>query len=125
MLANKLSENKKNTVLLITGHKFIYSYAFWLFTNCSKKANKQNYGFETEPESNTAGRKLYWPRGRGWGGSSSINAMIYTRGHSSDYDHWRQLGNPGWSYDDVLPYFKRAENYEGDGDEEYHGQGGP
>ena len=49
----------------------------------------------------------------------------YTRGHSSDYDHWRQLGNPGWSYDDVLPYFKRAENYEGDGDEEFHGQGGP
>ena len=89
------------------------------------KANKQNYGFETEPESNTAGRKLYWPRGKGWGGSSSINAMIYTRGHSSDYDHWRQLGNPGWSYDDVLPYFKRAENYEGDGDEEFHGQGGP
>ena len=70
------------------------------------KASKQNYGFETEPESNTAGRKLCWPRGKGWGGSSSINAMIYTRGHSSDYDHWKQLGNPGWSYDDVLPYFK-------------------
>ena len=75
--------------------------------------------------SNTAVRKLFWPRGRGWGGSSSINAMIYTRGHSSDYDHWRQLGNSGWSYDDVLPYFKRAENYEGDGDEEYHGKNGP
>ena len=51
--------------------------------------------------------------------------MIYTRGHSSDYDHWRQLGNPGWSYDDVLPYFKRAENHEGDGDQEYHGKNGP
>ena len=128
VLANKLSDNDKNSVLLIeAGGKdtnlFIHMPSG--YSQIVPKSNKQNYGFETEPESNTAGRKLYWPRGRGWGGSSSINAMIYTRGHSSDYDHWRQLGNPGWSYDDVLPYFKRAENYEGDGDEEFHGQGGP
>ena len=128
VLANKLSENKKNTVLIIeAGGKdtnlFIHMPSG--YSQIVPKSNKQNYGFETEPENNTAGRKLYWPRGKGWGGSSSINAMIYTRGHSSDYDHWRQLGNPGWSYDDVLPYFKRAENYEGDGDEEFHGQGGP
>ena len=51
--------------------------------------------------------------------------MIYIRGHSSDYHHMRQLGNPGWSYEDVLPYFKRAENYEGDGDSEFHGKNGP
>jgi choline dehydrogenase len=128
VLANKLSENKKNSVLLIeAGGKdnnlFIHMPSG--YSQIVPKSNKQNYGFETEPENNTAGRKLYWPRGKGWGGSSSINAMIYTRGHSSDYDHWRQLGNPGWSYDDVLPYFKRAENYEGDGDEEYHGKDGP
>ena len=128
VLANKLSENKKSSVLLLeAGGKdnnlFIHMPSG--YSQIVPKASKQNYGFETEPETNTAERKLYWPRGRGWGGSSSINAMIYTRGHSSDYDHWRQLGNPGWSYDDVLPYFKRAENYEGDGDREFHGKNGP
>ena len=128
VLANKLSENQKSSVLLLeAGGKdnnlFIHMPSG--YSQIVPKASKQNYGFETEPETNTAERKLYWPRGRGWGGSSSINAMIYTRGHSSDYDHWRQLGNPGWSYDDVLPYFKRAENYEGDGDEEFHGKNGP
>ena len=128
VLANKLSENQKSSVLLLeAGGKdnnlFIHMPSG--YSQIVPKASKQNYGFETEPETNTAERKLYWPRGRGWGGSSSINAMIYTRGHSSDYDHWRQLGNPGWSYDDVLPYFKRAENYEGDGDKEFHGKNGP
>ena len=128
VLANKLSENEKSSVLLLeAGGKdnnlFIHMPSG--YSQIVPKASKQNYGFETEPETNTAERKLYWPRGRGWGGSSSINAMIYTRGHSSDYDHWRQLGNPGWSYDDVLPYFKRAENYEGDGDREFHGKNGP
>ena len=128
VLANKLSESKKNTVLVIeAGGKdtnlFIHMPSG--YSQIVPNSGKLNYGFETEPEINTAGRKLFWPRGRGWGGSSSINAMIYTRGHSSDYDHWRQLGNPGWSYDDVLPYFKRAENYEGDGDEEFHGKNGP
>ena len=87
--------------------------------------NDNNYGFETEPESTTNNRPLYWPRGKGWGGSSSINAMIYIRGHSYDYDLWRQQGNEGWSYDDVLPYFKKAENFHGDGDEEFHGYEGP
>ena len=128
VLANKLSENQKSSVLLLeAGGKdnnlFIHMPSG--YSQIVPKASNQNYGFETEPETNTAERKLYWPRGRGWGGSSSINAMIYTRGHSSDYDHWRQLGNPGWSYDDVLPYFKRAENYEGDGDREFHGKNGP
>jgi len=128
VLANKLSESERNSVLLIEAggkDKNLFIHMPSGYSQIVPKASKQNYGFETEPESNAAGRKLYWPRGKGWGGSSSINAMIYTRGHSSDYDHWRQLGNPGWSYDDVLPYFKRAENYEGDGDEEFHGQGGP
>jgi choline dehydrogenase len=67
---------------------------------------------------------MYWPRGKTWGGSSSINAMLYVRGHASDYDHWRQLGNEGWSYDDVLPYFKKAEHNER-GPSEFHGVDGP
>ena len=128
VLANKLSENEKNSVLIIEAggkDKNLFIHMPSGYSQIVPNANKQNYGFETEPENNTANRKLYWPRGRGWGGSSSINAMIYIRGHSSDYDHWRQLGNPGWSYDDVLPYFKRAENYEGDGDERFHGKNGP
>ena len=87
VLANKLSENEKNSVLLIeAGGKdtnlFIHMPSG--YSQIVPKSNKQNYGFETEPEDNTTGRKLYWPRGRGWGGSSSINAMIYIRGHSSD-----------------------------------------
>ena len=68
---------------------------------------------------------MYWPRGRGWGGSSSINAMVYIRGHAFDYDLWRQMGNNGWSYDDVLPYFKKAESFNGEGDKDYHGFEGP
>src|SRR3546814_19023841 len=71
-----------------------------------------------------AGRSIDWPRGRVLGGSSSINGLIYIRGQREDFDHWRQLGNAGWSYEDVLPYFKRAECYEG-GEDEIHGGNGP
>ena len=83
-----------------------------------------NWGFWTEPEPNLEGRKLWWPRGRGLGGSSSINGMIYIRGHARDYDTWRQMGLTGWGYADVLPYFKRSEGFEG-GADAYHGAGGP
>jgi choline dehydrogenase len=83
-----------------------------------------NWGFWTEPEPNLDGRKLWWPRGKGWGGSSSINGMIYIRGHARDYDQWAQTGLRGWSYADVLPYFKRSETLEGGGDP-YHGDDGP
>jgi choline dehydrogenase len=83
-----------------------------------------NWGFWTEPEPNLDGRKLWWPRGRGLGGSSSINGMIYIRGHARDYDLWRQMGLTGWGYSDVLPYFKRAETFEG-GADAYHGGEGP
>ncbi len=69
-------------------------------------------------------RKLWWPRGKGWGGCSSINGMIYIRGHARDYDQWRQMGLAGWSYADVLPYFKRSESLEGGGDA-WHGEAGP
>jgi choline dehydrogenase len=83
-----------------------------------------NWGFWTEPEPHLDNRKLWWPRGRGLGGSSSINGMIYIRGHARDYDLWRQTGLTGWGYADVLPYFKRAEGFEG-GADAYHGADGP
>ena len=83
-----------------------------------------NWAFQTEFQSGLAGRRGYQPRGKGLGGSSSINAQIYIRGHPTDYDHWAELGNPGWSWADVLPYFRRSEHNEHFNDE-YHGQGGP
>jgi choline dehydrogenase len=83
-----------------------------------------NWGFWTEPEPNLDERRLWWPRGRGWGGSSSINGMIYIRGHARDFDQWRRMGLTGWGYAEVLPYFKRSEGFEG-GADDYHGGEGP
>jgi choline dehydrogenase-like flavoprotein len=87
-------------------------------------ARPLNWGFETVPQPGLGGRRGYQPRGRVMGGSSSVNAMIYIRGHRSDYDHWAAEGNPGWSWDEVLPYFKRAENNER-GADAFHATGGP
>ena len=67
-----------------------------------------NWRYETMPQKHCNDRRMYWPRGKTLGGSSSINAMLYVRGHASDYDHWRQLGNEGWSYDDVLPLLQEG-----------------
>lgn len=83
-----------------------------------------NYGFQTVPQAGLNGRRGYQPRGRGLGGSSAINAMVYTRGHRSDYDHWAALGNAGWSYEELLPYFKRSESNASIRDG-YHGSDGP
>lgn len=83
-----------------------------------------NWAFETVPQAGLNGRCGYQPRGKTLGGSSSINAMLYVCGNRWDYDHWAALGNPGWSYADVLPYFRKAENNE-DFHDDYHGQGGP
>lgn len=83
-----------------------------------------NYAYETVPQAGLNGRRGYQPRGKTLGGSSSINAMLYVRGHRWDYDHWAALGNPGWSYDEVLPLFRRAEHNEQFHDA-FHGQGGP
>jgi choline dehydrogenase len=83
-----------------------------------------NWAFETVPQPGLNGRRGYQPRGKTLGGSSSINAMLYVRGHRWDYDHWASLGNAGWSYDEVLPYFCKAENNE-DFQNAHHGQGGP
>ena len=86
--------------------------------------NVNNWAFNTVPQKGLNGRVGYQPRGKGLGGSSAINAMVYIRGHRADYDHWASLGNSGWAYSDVLPYFKRSEN-NADFDGEYHGKGGP
>jgi choline dehydrogenase len=83
-----------------------------------------NWCYETEPDPGAAGRKVFWPRGKVLGGSSSINGMVYIRGQAEDFDHWRQLGCAGWSFADVLPYFKRSEHQVRGGDE-FHGTGGP
>ena len=84
-----------------------------------------NWMYETEPDPGANGRKLFWPRGKVLGGSSSINGLLYVRGQPADYDHWRQLGNQGWAWDDVLPYFKRSEGRVGPGDDTLRGREGP
>jgi choline dehydrogenase-like flavoprotein len=83
-----------------------------------------NWCYETEPDPGAADRRVFWPRGKVLGGSSSINGMVYIRGQAEDFDHWRQLGNTGWSFDDVLPYFKRSE-HQTRGADAFHGTGGP
>src|ERR1700752_229839 len=84
---------------------------------------RSDWCFRTEPEPGLNGRSLAYPRGKVIGGSSAINAMIYMRGQAADYDHWRQLGLPGWGWDDVLPFFKRHEDHHGRADA-MHGVGG-
>lgn len=125
-LAARLSEDGESSVCLIEAgptHKhFSVSTPGLLLLNMVTK--KRNWGFETVPQKGLNGRKGYQPRGKMLGGSSGSNAMIYIRGHKSDYDHWAELGNKGWAYEDVLPFFKKAEHYEG-GESDYHGTKGP
>jgi choline dehydrogenase len=83
-----------------------------------------DWGYRTEEEPQLGGRRIAWPRGRVWGGSGSIGAMVYVRGHPRDFDEWEAMGNPGWGWADVLPWFKRAENHER-GPSVLHGTGGP
>jgi choline dehydrogenase len=85
---------------------------------------KVNWLYANEPDDAVAGRRIPNPRGKVLGGSSSINGLVYIRGQREDYDHWRQLGNPGWSYDDVLPWFRKSEDQQR-GADDYHGVGGP
>jgi len=125
VLANRLSEDPQVKVLLLEAggpdtQKEIHipvAFSKLFKTSC-------DWAYYTEPEAACANRNMYWPRGKVMGGSSSINAMIYIRGNRHDYDHWRDLGNPGWSYADVLPYFKKSEANE-NGASEYHGSDGP
>jgi choline dehydrogenase-like flavoprotein len=125
-VAGRLSEDAGTSVALLdAGGKndnWIVTTPFALILMVAGKVN--NWAFETVPQKGLNGRIGYQPRGKGLGGSSAINAMVYIRGHRWDYDHWASLGNTGWSYSDVLPYFKRSEN-NAEFDGEYHGKSGP
>ncbi|HEY2483097.1 MAG TPA: GMC family oxidoreductase N-terminal domain-containing protein, partial [Caulobacteraceae bacterium] len=116
VLANRLSADAATKVLLLEAggkdNSILVKMPAGVGAILPEKGDF-NWGFWTEPEPHLDGRRLWWPRGRGWGGSSSINGMIYIRGHARDYDLWRQMGLTGWGYADVLPYFKRAESFEG------------
>ena len=127
VLANRLSESGRSTVCLIEAGKAKSNMLVRMPAGVGqllKAPNAYNWFFHTEPQRHLDNRKLYWPRGKGVGGSSSINGMIYIRGHARDYDQWRQTGLAGWGYDDVLPYFKKAETYE-EGADKFHGGDGP
>ncbi|MCW3006394.1 MAG: FAD-dependent oxidoreductase [Solirubrobacterales bacterium] len=84
----------------------------------------EDWGYRTTAQAGCAGRELHWPRGRVLGGSSALNGMIYVRGNRADYDGWAAAGNPGWTYDEVLPLFRRSEDFDG-GSDVFHGAGGP
>ncbi len=125
VLANRLSADPNIRVLLLEAggpddNPWIHIPVGYFKTLHNPETD---WCYETEPDPGLNGRSLEWPRGKTLGGSSSINGLLYIRGQSQDYDYWRQLGNTGWSYDDVLPYFKRSENNERGGDD-HHGQDG-
>ena len=127
VLAGRLTEDANVKVLLLEAGGKDTSILVKMpagVGNLIKDKGDYNWGFWTEEEPHLNNRKLWWPRGKGWGGSSSINGMVYIRGHARDYDQWRQMGLAGWGYADVLPYFKRSESLEGGGDE-WHGGDGP
>ena len=126
-LANRLSDDPAVKVCLIEAGKKDNSLMVRMPAGVGsliKQENDFNWGFWTEPQKHMNGRKLYWPRGRGWGGSSSINGMIYIRGHAGDYDQWGQMGLKGWDYASVLPYFKKSETLD-KGEDAFHGGSGP
>ena len=124
-VANRLSADPRNKVLLLEAGRASHPWSripigyARLITNPTA-----NWLYSSEPEANTNGRKLPVPRGKLLGGSSAINGMAFVRGQAQDFDSWAQMGNQGWSYDDVLPFFKRMERYEG-GDDAFRGRDGP
>lgn len=126
VLANRLSADGGHSVLLLeAGPK---DSNLWIHVPLGYgklfKEKTVNWMYQTEPEPGLNGRQVFQPRGKVLGGSSSINGLLYVRGQHEDYDRWRQRGNAGWGFDDVLPYFKKAEDQQR-GADDYHGAGGP
>ena len=126
VLANRLSADPKNRVLLLeAGGRDINPWIHIPVGYFKSMHNpKTDWCYETESDPGLNDRSIQWPRGRVLGGSSSINGLLYIRGQAEDYDHWRQLGNTGWSFEDVLPYFLRSEDQRRGGDA-FHATGGP
>ncbi|SAL28295.1 glucose-methanol-choline oxidoreductase [Caballeronia cordobensis] len=126
VVASRLSEDPAVRVLLVEAGPDMNT--FWVRTPAGGGKlfmdRRFNWAFDTEPVPTLGGRTVYWPRGKGLGGSSSINGMIYMRGQPGDFDHWAALGNPGWSWAEVLPYFVRSETNQR-GANDYHGAQGP
>jgi choline dehydrogenase len=126
VLANRLSADPGNSVLLLEAggadsNPWIHIPVGYFKTMHDPKLD---WCYKTEPDEAVAGRRIDWPRGKVLGGSSSLNGLLYVRGQHEDYDRWAELGNAGWSFKDVLPYFKKSEDQE-HGASEYHGVGGP
>jgi choline dehydrogenase len=126
VLASRLTEDAGVTVGVIEAGGSDLSLFVHMPSALSIPMNTKrfNWGYETEPEPGLDGRVMNCPRGRGWGGSSSVNGMVYIRGHAMDFDTWVEMGARGWSYADVLPYFRKAETRAAGGDE-YRGGEGP
>jgi choline dehydrogenase len=126
VLANRLTDDPKVRVALIEAGGRDWSPYIHVPAGFMKLLDHPTltWGYHAEPDPGTAGRAILYPRGKVLGGSSSINGLIYVRGQPEDFDHWAQLGNRGWGWDDVFPYFKKAENWEG-GETAIHGKGGP
>jgi choline dehydrogenase len=126
VMAKRLSEDRKHTVLVLEYGGSDMGPLIQMPSALSYPMNMglYNWGFESEPEPYLNNRKLVTPRGKVMGGSSSINGMVYVRGHARDFDTWAEMGATGWGHADVLPYFKRQENVEG-GDEDWRGHDGP
>lgn len=126
VLANRLSEDPANRVLLLEAGRKDDSFWIPIPAGFMKLISDKTYNwcFATEPEANVEGRSIAIPRGKTLGGSSSINGMVYVRGQPLDYDTWSQLGCRGWSYESVLPYFRKSENFAG-GASDIRGAGGP
>ncbi len=125
-VARVLSDDPALHVLLIEAGP--HADRFWIDTPAGMAKlyfnEKLNWNYHTEPMARLGDRRMYWPRGKTLGGSSSINGMIFIRGHAADFDSWRDLGNPGWGHDDVLPHFRAMEHFERRQDA-WRGQGGP
>ncbi|MGD1877884.1 MAG: GMC family oxidoreductase [Kiloniellaceae bacterium] len=126
VLANRLSADPAKRVLLLEAGGRDWNPWIHVPVGYFKTMHdpRTDWCYKTEPDEGLNGRRLDWPRGKVLGGSSSINGLLYIRGQKEDYAQWRQLGNTGWSFDDVLPYFKRSEDQER-GADDYHGSGGP